>query len=1142
MNKTLSRILILLIIMTIVPTEALKVKAANLTGIIFSKNIDVNNDLKVDIKDLAQVSKSYDTNNKTTGWQVSYDFNNDGSIDIYDLTLVSRFIDSLITIEDINDFAEIGQKYALPSFVKAHLGDKNFVMLPVSWNTTAVNTAAAGKYTYTGTVTGYNKAIALTLNIAALNKDANINNYGYVAFDGAYVYYSNPVNGGKLSKANVDGSGVTKINDDQALFINVINGWIYYCNFSDNGAVYKVKTDGTGRIKLTTDKAQYLYVYNNKLYYLNENDGYKLYSMNIDGTNRTAFIQDMPLFINFYNQYIYYSNFSNYGEVTRVNLDGTSKTPINDEASMYVNTIGNYIYYQNYYDKFMYKMNIDGTNKTLLRGENSAELNVVGEWIYYINETDNNTIHRIKIDGTRDEQLLSTHVTDINITGGRIFLYGENGYLYSIKLDGTDLKLFGICTTIKSIENVNELSGQGDSYKLPNRVIATMTDGSRLLVPVTWNSYSIDTSTLGTYTFKGYVVGYDSMISLTVNVVERGSTNENNVIGGRKIEKNGWIYFNDDIDGKLYKIKENGTAKTKICDDEPYNINIVGDWIYYTNTSGIYKISTGGTGRTNLTSENARQLSVLGEWIFYVNGSDNNYLYKIKTDGTSKTRLNAEFTSNINISGNWIYYINTQDTYSINRVSIDGSIINKLGYSGGSAMIVYEDKIILGETMLDLDGQYLSRIISFGRCLSFNVKGDRLYYTTRAYTDEAQLYTIKLDGTDNKLLVSDKLEDRYSVGGDLRIYLFNDWIYYSNYSDGRTYRVKSDGTNRQIFGYDMTLKSVGDFNVSLLLGESYKLSSQIPANTVGGIKTYVPVTWNTNVVDSSKLGTTYYEGIVAGYDKKIKLTISVVDKEVSGNTSGNLSNGAFIAQSSNWIIFNNYIMQSNGSNKTQYTQDWVNDLNCIGDWVYYSSKFIYKVKLDGTGKEIICNDAAANIRIVGDWIYYTNLSDFSKLYKIRTSGLDRTKVSDDNVYNMAVYKGWIYYRNDSDNCKLYKIKNDGTGRMKLSDENPRSINVIDGWIYYQSDLTTVHKIKLDGTYKTLVANVTQWTNVNVSGDSIYVEKNYHLYRIKLDGSSETILDIQQPTNINILGDWVYYRASDGYFYKIKIDGTGKQLI
>ena len=47
---------------------------------------------------------------------------------------------------------------------------------------------------------------------------------------------------------------------------------------------------------------------------------------------------------------------------------------------------------------------------------------------------------------------------------------------------------------------------------------------------------------------------------------------------------NDWIYYSNGSDaGKLYKIKIDGTQKSKVSNDSISGISILGDFIYYNN-------------------------------------------------------------------------------------------------------------------------------------------------------------------------------------------------------------------------------------------------------------------------------------------------------------------------------------------------------------------------------------------------------------------------------------------------------------------------------------------------------------------------------------------------------------------------------
>lgn len=99
---------------------------------------------------------------------------------------------------------------------------------------------------------------------------------------------------------------------------------------------------------------------------------------------------------------------------------------------------------------------------------------------------------------------------------------------------------------------------------------------------------------------------------------------------------NGYIYY-DDVDGDTYKIKVDGTEKTKIT-SLPDKFIIYGDWIYYV-----------------------------------VQGNDNLYqLRKMKIDGTQDTGFNAYKVDNFSITGDWVYYRNS-GSGNVYRTRLDGS-------------------------------------------------------------------------------------------------------------------------------------------------------------------------------------------------------------------------------------------------------------------------------------------------------------------------------------------------------------------------------------------------------------------------------------------------------------------------------------
>lgn len=75
-----------------------------------------------------------------------------------------------------------------------------------------------------------------------------------------------------------------------------------------------------------------------------------------------------------------------------------------------------------------------------------------------------------------------------------------------------------VIANIAKVDNINTVITKGDKFTFPTTVKATMTDGSVKDVAVKWNSTTIDTGKVGTYTYTGTLEGYGNKVTLTVAV------------------------------------------------------------------------------------------------------------------------------------------------------------------------------------------------------------------------------------------------------------------------------------------------------------------------------------------------------------------------------------------------------------------------------------------------------------------------------------------------------------------------------------------------------------------------------------------------------------------------------------------------
>ncbi|HWR05553.1 DUF5050 domain-containing protein [Sporomusa sp.] len=207
---------------------------------------------------------------------------------------------------------------------------------------------------------------------------------------------------------------------------------------------------------------------------------------------------------------------------------------------------------------------------------------------------------------------------------------------------------------------------------------------------------------------------------------------------------------------KIYRLNAGKTTPTVLSDDEAWNLNISGKYLYYSNWSdnhSIYRLSLDGTEKTKITTDPANQVTLAGNWLVYVkwtnrySAQDNN-IFKTSLDGSATQKINCDQSENLSIIGDWVYYLNASDDYKIYKVKLDGTGRSKIGND---------------------------------RVLFMAAAGSIIYYSN--YDDGQRLYAIGTDGHNRMKLTNDKAGFIAVANGD---------IYYTNTSaNDALYRIKA---------------------------------------------------------------------------------------------------------------------------------------------------------------------------------------------------------------------------------------------------------------------------------------------------------------------------------------------------------------
>lgn len=124
-----------------------------------------------------------------------------------------------------------------------------------------------------------------------------------------------------------------------------------------------------------------------------------------------------------------------------------------------------------------------------------------------------------------------------------------------------------------------------------------------------------------------------------------------------------------------------------------------------------------------------------------------------------------------------------------------------------------------------------------------------------------------------------------------------------------------------------------------------------------------------------------------------------------GNSSNNVcANSGNIAKQGDWIYYsvgsNSSVlmkMKTDGSQRQMIVEsnNGCNCLNVLGDWIYFIGGGIWRIRTDGSGKELISALNVSRLRIIGDTGYfYTTLSAQFNTYTFYTIDLNTRKTTE----------------------------------------------------------------------------------------------------------------------------------------------------
>jgi hypothetical protein len=572
-------------------------------------------------------------------------------------------------------------------------------------------------------------------------------------------------------------------------------------------------------------------------------------------------------------------------------INKVGNTQSNQTNSGFYAKQGEWIYFSNDMDgRRLYKMKTDGSSYMKLNNDLSMDINVIGEWIYYTDIDEDSTMYKIKTDGTGKTKICNDkYVASTYVVGN--WIYYTSGaprpLLYRIGVDGKNKKLL-------AGKDVTQFVVVGDYiyYDERGKLSKVKTDG-------TGNK-----------------------------LISQGGIFAYFIVHGD------WIYYSAVMeDMKLYKMKTNGTQKTKVYDIHADYKNISGDWIYYGNfhDGDLMKIKLDGTGRTKISDDGAASIiNIIDDLIFF---KEDDVFYRVKTDGTEKQRMqdlliktpedvtselikgavNTMGNSNMNLrndafiarQGDWEFY---QDDYLIYRQKADGS-----------------QKTII---------KYLYNI------KNINVVGSMIYYMA-----DEKMYSMLNNGSNETKLSEDPARCMYVVG---------DWIYYVHNTEGKLYRMKTDGSGRTL----LCTEAVEDINII----EDWIYFNNDESSKRGLYKMKL------DGMDKSKISNYFFRKMV------------IVDNSIY-----------YLSDNSNDFntVYKASLDGKTAKKKISTISSW--NITIAGDWVFYTDydnyNILYRAKTDGSGETKVGDFKAIRTNVIGDWVYFQGFGGLRYgVYKMKPDG------------------------------------------------------------------------------------------------------------------------------------------------------------
>ncbi len=166
--------------------------------------------------------------------------------------------------------------------------------------------------------------------------------------------------------------------------------------------------------------------------------------------------------------------------------------------------------------------------------------------------------------------------------------------------------------------------------------------------------------------------------------------------------------------GRIYRCKLDGSERTLVGEATAAQLNLAGDFIYYTGLTdkALHRMKTDGTGDQVIGTIKPMMFIVSGEKIYYIDGSSEaQQIWSAGLDGTGAVKLTDDKAAPFNISGDWIWYSHPKEemmTFEFKKMKLDGSEPTVVNNDMPMVLTIHDD--LLAYLQMDLASFSMSQV------------------------------------------------------------------------------------------------------------------------------------------------------------------------------------------------------------------------------------------------------------------------------------------------------------------------------------------------------------------------------------------------------------------------------------------------